>query len=155
MVVGLSDIAVFTSLMVAGLAWRRHPDVHKRLMLLGTIGGLIWPAVTRMPVIAGRFPAMFGLLATLVLGPAVRDFMTGSRARWLTLWVGIGFWRRSRCEWSSATALRGARLPRGWCVDGRRRCVSPGFGVVGVGLQKVWTPAFKPFRPEFPRLTAR
>jgi hypothetical protein len=58
-------------------------------MLLGTIGGLMWPAITRMPIVAGRFPLMFGLLATLVLAPAARDLLTRSRARWLSLVVGL------------------------------------------------------------------
>jgi uncharacterized membrane protein YozB (DUF420 family) len=90
MFVGIADIAVFSSLTAAGLAWRRHPNVHKRLMVLGTIGGLMWPAITRMPIVAGRLPVMFGLLATLVLAPAVHDFLTRSRARWLSLALGLG-----------------------------------------------------------------
>jgi hypothetical protein len=36
-------------------------------MVLGTMGGLMWPAITRMPVVAGRFPLMFALLSALVL----------------------------------------------------------------------------------------
>ena len=53
MFVGVADTAVFASLTAAGLAWRREPNIHKQLMLLGPIGGLMWPAITRMPVIAG------------------------------------------------------------------------------------------------------
>jgi hypothetical protein len=89
MFVGIADIAVFGSLSVAGLLWRRDPDVHKRLMLLGTLGGLMWPAITRMPLVAGRVPVMFGLLAALVLAPGVRDVATRSRARWLSVAVGV------------------------------------------------------------------
>src|SRR5687767_8602312 len=73
MFVGIADIAVFSGLAVAGLAWRRRPDVHKRLMLLSTLGGLMWPAITRMPIVAGRFVPMFALLSALVLAPAVHD----------------------------------------------------------------------------------
>jgi hypothetical protein len=90
MFVGIADIAVFTALTTGGLVWRSRPDVHKRLMLLGTIGGLMWPAITRMPLVAGRFPLMFGLLTVLVLAPAVHDFFTRSRARWLSLGIGLG-----------------------------------------------------------------
>jgi hypothetical protein len=90
MIVGVADIAVFTGLAVAGLAWRRRPDVHKRLILLATLGGLMWPAITRMPIIAGRFVPMFALLTALVLAPAVRDFWHGSRNRWVTLVLGLG-----------------------------------------------------------------
>jgi hypothetical protein len=90
MIAGVRDLAVFTILAVAGLAWRRRPDVHKRLMLLATLGGLLWPAITRMPVIAGRMPLMFALLIALVLAPAVRDLWLGARARWVSLYAGLG-----------------------------------------------------------------
>jgi hypothetical protein len=90
MFVGIADIVVFASLTTAGLALRSHPDRHKRLMLLGTIGGLMWPAITRMPLVAGRFPLMFGLLTMLVMAPAAHDFLTRSRARWLSIGVGLG-----------------------------------------------------------------
>ena len=35
-------------------------------MLLATVGGLMWPAITRIPYIAGRPVLMFGLLSALV-----------------------------------------------------------------------------------------
>jgi hypothetical protein len=90
MFVGVADIAVFSGLAAAGLAWRRRPDVHKRLMLLSTLGGLMWPAITRMPIVAGRFVPMLALLSALVLAPAVHDFWRGSRIRWVSLVLGLG-----------------------------------------------------------------
>ncbi len=90
MFVGVADITVFAGLAGAGLAWRRRPDLHKRLMLLATLGGLMWPAITRMPILSGRFVPMFALLSTLVLAPAVRDLWHGARTRWVTLLVGLG-----------------------------------------------------------------
>ena len=36
-------------------------------MLLGTIGGLMWPAITRIPLVAGSLPAMLGLMAMLLI----------------------------------------------------------------------------------------
>ena len=90
MFVGIADIAVFTALTAGGLIWRSRPDVHKRLMLLGTTGGLMWPAITRMPLVAGRFPLMFGLLTALVLAPAAHDFLARSRVRWLSAGIGLG-----------------------------------------------------------------
>jgi len=89
MFVGVADLIVFTLLTGAGLALRTRPEFHKRLMLLGTIGGLMWPAVTRMPFVAGRLPLMFGLLAALALAPAIRDVVVKSPARWLSLGVGL------------------------------------------------------------------
>jgi hypothetical protein len=90
MFVGVADIVVFSGLAAAGLAWRRRPDVHKRLVLLSTLGGLMWPAITRMPIVAGRFVPMFALLSMLVLAPAVRDLWHGARTRWVTLLVSLG-----------------------------------------------------------------
>jgi hypothetical protein len=42
-----------------------------------------------MPFVAGRLPLMCGLLATLVLAPAIRDLVVKSHARWLSLGVGL------------------------------------------------------------------
>jgi hypothetical protein len=89
MFVGVADLVVFSVLTAAGWTLRRRPDLHKRLMLLGTLGGLLWPAITRMPLVAGRLPLMFGLLGILVLAPALRDFVARSRARWLSLGIGL------------------------------------------------------------------
>ena len=65
MVVGLADMFVFSVFVAAGLYYRRRPEAHKRLMLLATVGGLMWPAITRMPYVAGRPILMFGCLARL------------------------------------------------------------------------------------------
>jgi uncharacterized membrane protein YozB (DUF420 family) len=90
MFAGVADLAVFGTLTGAALLWRRSRDVHMRLMLLGTLGGLMWPAITRMPVVAGRLGLMFGLLAALVLAPGVRDVIVRARLRWLSVGVGAG-----------------------------------------------------------------
>lgn len=125
MIVGVADIAVFTGLAVAGLAWRRRPDVHKRLMLLATLGGLMWPAITRMPIVAGRFVPMFALLSTLVLAPAIRDLWRGAPTRWVSLFWVWAFSQRFRCGSSWARARRGGRLPPGWCGKFIRPLSSP------------------------------
>jgi hypothetical protein len=89
MVVGLADILVFSIFVGAGLYYRRRREVHKRLMLLGTLGGLMWPAITRMPLVAGRPALMFGLLGSLVLASAVRDFLSESRVHPVSLWGAV------------------------------------------------------------------
>jgi hypothetical protein len=89
MFVGVADLTVFACLTTAGLVLRSRPELHRRLMLLGTIGGLMWPAITRMPFVAGRLPLMFGVLAALVLAPAIRDFAVRVHGRWLSLGVGL------------------------------------------------------------------
>jgi hypothetical protein len=90
LIVGLFDLLVFGVLTGAALAFRHRPDLHKRLMLLGTLGGLMWPAITRIPFLAGRFLPMFSVLALLLLAPAIRDFAIGARTRWVSLVSGAG-----------------------------------------------------------------
>ena len=89
MIVGLVDILIFASFVAAGLYFRRRPELHKRLMLLATVGGLMWPAITRMPYVAGRPILMFGLLGALVLASAVRDVLVRSGAHPVSLWGGL------------------------------------------------------------------
>jgi hypothetical protein len=89
MAVGVVDIAVFATLAVAGLLYRRRPELHRRLMLYATLGGLMWPAITRIPGIAGNAGLMFGTLAVLLLGPVVRDFLYNNGHRWLSAALAI------------------------------------------------------------------
>jgi len=89
MIVGLFDVLIFAGFVTAGLYFRRRPELHKRLMLLGTVGGLMWPAITRMPYVAGRPILMFGLLGALVLASAVRDIWLRSPFRLVSLCGGV------------------------------------------------------------------
>jgi hypothetical protein len=89
MVVGLADIAVFSTFAASGLYFRSRPDTHKRLMVLATVGGLMWPAITRMPYVAGHAPLMFGLLAALVMVPAIRDRLVLGRVHPVSLGGGV------------------------------------------------------------------
>jgi hypothetical protein len=54
MIVGVRDIVLFSLFVVAGSYVVVGSKSIKRLMLLGTVGGLMWPAMTRMPYVAGR-----------------------------------------------------------------------------------------------------
>jgi hypothetical protein len=89
LIVGLVDILIFAGFVTAGLYFRRRSELHKRLMLLATVGGLMWPAITRMPYVAGRPILMFGLLIALVLASAVRDIRLRSPVRLVSLWGGL------------------------------------------------------------------
>ena len=89
MMVGLRDIVVFAAFVTAGLWFRTQSDLHKRLMLLGTIGGLMWPAVTRMPVVAGRLLPMLGLMAALVMAPPICDLLARRRLHSVDVWGGL------------------------------------------------------------------
>ncbi len=89
LIVGLVDVLIFAVFVAAGLYFRRRAELHKRLMLLGTVGGLMWPAITRMPYVAGRPLLMFGLLGALVLASAARDIRLRSPVRLVSLGGGL------------------------------------------------------------------
>jgi hypothetical protein len=89
MVVPVGDIFVFVPLVTAGLVFRHRAELHKRLMLLATVGALLPPATTRLPLIAG-WPVGLLVFIALVLAPAVRDFRCRARLRWVSLLVGLG-----------------------------------------------------------------
>ena len=90
MAVGVFDIVLFTALAVAGLVYRRRPEPHKRLMLFATLGGLMWPAITRAPGVAGNPGLMFAALAVLLLAPVIRDFLHRDDHRWLSVALAAG-----------------------------------------------------------------
>jgi hypothetical protein len=87
MFVGVADIAIFASLTAAGLAWRREPNIHKRLKLPGTIGALMWPAITRMPVIAARWLSLSIGIAILATFPVRIVIGNSSAWRSLATWI--------------------------------------------------------------------
>jgi heme/copper-type cytochrome/quinol oxidase subunit 3 len=87
--VGFTDILLFSSFVAAGFYYRRRSEVHKRLMVLGTLGGLMWPAITRIPFVAPRPLPMFGLLAGLVIAAPVRDYFVQRRVHPVSLWGGL------------------------------------------------------------------
>ena len=86
MVVGIGDVVVFTSFIAAGLYFRARPEAHKRLMTLGTLGGFMWPAITRMPIIGGSPALMFGWFSALLFAWAVRDKVVDRRIHPVSLW---------------------------------------------------------------------
>jgi hypothetical protein len=90
LIVGLTDIVVFAALATAGVYFRRHIAVHRRLMLYAVIGGLLWPAITRLWFIAPHPLPMFGLMAVLLVVPAIHDFRLRASARWITVALALG-----------------------------------------------------------------
>jgi hypothetical protein len=89
LVTPLGDILLFAGFVLAGLYHRRQPEAHKRLMLLATIGGFLWPAITRLPYLTGRFLPMIGLLTLFVLAGPAHDLMTRRRIHPVYLWGGL------------------------------------------------------------------
>jgi hypothetical protein len=86
--IGLTDLLLFSVFIVTALSYRRRPEAHKRLMLLAVIGGLLWPAITRIPYVRGRAPLMFGLIVLFVLAGPVFDLVSRRRVHAVYLWGG-------------------------------------------------------------------
>ena len=85
----LGDILLFTVFVLTGLYHRRQPEAHKRLMLLATIGGFLWPAITRISLITGKFLPMFGVLTLFVLAGPVHDLISRRRVHPVYVWGGL------------------------------------------------------------------
>jgi hypothetical protein len=69
MAIPLFDMPVFAVLVGVALWNRRRPDIHKRLMLLATLG-LLTPGIARIPLAfiqQGGPPVFFGLALLIVL----------------------------------------------------------------------------------------
>jgi len=87
--VPLGDLVVFSTFVATGFAFRRRSEIHKRLMLLATIG-LLTPAIARMPLISGWGPlAYFGLTDVFVATCLVYDRVTLGRFSRAFLWGGL------------------------------------------------------------------
>lgn len=86
LVVPLGDMLVFAILIGAALYYRRRPDVHKRLMLLGTIA-ILAAAVARLPfaIMQAGPLAFFGFTDLFILPLIVYDLVTLKRVHRATM----------------------------------------------------------------------
>lgn len=87
--VTLGDVLLFSGFIAAALYHRRRAEIHKRLMLLGTLAGLMWPAITRLPYVAPHPARMFGLLVALVVALPVHDYAARRRLHAVSMWGAI------------------------------------------------------------------
>lgn len=86
---------VFMALVAAGLATRRNPAVHKRLMLMATIA-ILWPALFRL---RHYFPGLpqsewlfgFGLEMSFLAVVMLADRLRFGRVHPVYWWVGLPF----------------------------------------------------------------
>jgi hypothetical protein len=89
--VPLVSIILFGGFVAAGLTWRRRPDYHKRLMLLGTMAMLV-PALARIIRMVQPSFLPFGVRGALVvlnlylLALIVFDLSRRGRLHPVTLW---------------------------------------------------------------------
>jgi FtsH-binding integral membrane protein len=85
----LGDLVLFASLVGVGISLRRRSQVHKRLMLMATIG-LLPPAIARLPYVGAAGPlAFFGLTDLFVAACLVYDRVTLGRVHPAFLWGAI------------------------------------------------------------------
>jgi cytochrome bd-type quinol oxidase subunit 2 len=92
LLVPLTDLVIFAGLVAFGLAYRRRPQIHRRLMLLAT-AALLPPAIARAFIPLGvmsTWPSTFA--ADLFLVAAIgRDLWLDRRVhpahRWAAAWI--------------------------------------------------------------------
>ena len=86
LLLNINSIVVFVMLFAAGWYYRRHGQIHKRLMLTATTGALIGPGVSRLPIASGNRALITALVfAFLFAGPAY-DLLTRRRVHPAYLW---------------------------------------------------------------------
>jgi hypothetical protein len=85
----LMTLIVFPVLFGVAIYFRSRSDIHKRLMLIGTVE-LITAAIARLPGV-GIFgpPAFFGLANLFVIAIAIYDWRTRGRVHPATIWGGL------------------------------------------------------------------
>jgi len=92
-VFALGDLLTFAVLITAGVLYRHRSDVHKRLMLLGTIGGMMPASFAHLlghfPVFHTRAPLILVPLSAFFFAPAAHDRIVRRRFHPVSLWGGI------------------------------------------------------------------
>jgi hypothetical protein len=79
LLLNLAASVVFVVLVGAGWYYRRRPQIHKRLMLMATVGGLMPPGIARLPFVSGHTPAIALLVIGFLLVGPVHDLVTRRR----------------------------------------------------------------------------
>jgi hypothetical protein len=85
----LGDLVVFSCFVAAGLYWRRTREVHRRLMLLATIGGILPAALARLPYVGARPPLIFAVFLLFLSAGPMYDLWTRRRVHPVHLWGGV------------------------------------------------------------------
>jgi hypothetical protein len=93
MVLPLGDLAAFTILVGAAFWYRRRPEIHKRLMLLATIGTLM-PAplahfIGHTPQLRAHPASILVPIAVLLSLSAIHDRVAKGRVHPISLWAAL------------------------------------------------------------------
>ena len=97
MVFQLGDLLCFGILVAMGIIFRHRPDLHKRLMLLATVGALMPAALSH---IIGHSPFLRGFHPAIILIPwtaflfagAVHDRLLRGQIHPVSLWGALAVW---------------------------------------------------------------
>jgi hypothetical protein len=89
----LGDLITFGTLAAGGFWYRRRSDIHKRLMLLATVGGLM-PAplahlIGHLPLLPEMRPIILVPIALLLFASAVYDRISRGRIHSVSLWGAL------------------------------------------------------------------
>ena len=89
----LGDLVSFTILVPVALWYRKRPEVHKRLMLLITVGPMMSAALVHvwlpLPNKEAQQPLFVASMAALLFAGAVYDRLTLGRFHPVSLWVAV------------------------------------------------------------------
>lgn len=91
MLVPLTDMVLFGLFAALAIGYRKHPQAHKRLILLATTN-LLEAAIVRLPVAvisAGVPVTTYALVDGFIVAIAVWDLRSGGRLHPATLWGGL------------------------------------------------------------------
>ena len=93
MVFQLGDLLAFGTLVAFAIVYRRRADIHKRLMLLATVGTLMGAPLTHVighyPILQTKAPLILFPLILLYSAHAVYDRITRGRMHPVSLWVAV------------------------------------------------------------------
>jgi hypothetical protein len=88
MVFPVGAVVMFAGFIGAALWKRRQPELHRRLIVLGTVS-ILTPAIARLPF-AGHNPVLALLLSLLfVIAGMIHDWRTRRRVHPLYIWGGL------------------------------------------------------------------
>jgi hypothetical protein len=93
LVFSLGDLVIFGTLLLAGYWYRRRGDIHKRLMLFATVGGLMPAPLAHL---IGHLPSLRAMgviivvpIALFLFAGAVYDRISLGRIHPVSLWVAV------------------------------------------------------------------
>lgn len=86
---GLTNLLVFATLTTLAIAFRKRSAAHKRLMMLGVTGGLLVPAIARVPWLDEHPPIGLLLWILFLASGAVYDRWSRGKIHPVNKWVPV------------------------------------------------------------------